>query len=76
MAHPLPGCAAPQQTALPRHPARAPAPSEWSNRRRVKSTVSSDTYDPLRTAAERIGGQIAAAMNCQQPGEMIAFHKP
>jgi len=38
--------------------------------------VSSDTYDPLRTAAERIGGQIAAAMNCQQPGEMIAFHKP
>jgi integrase len=32
--------------------------------------------DPLRTAAERIGGQIAAAMNRQPAGEVIAFHKP
>jgi integrase len=32
--------------------------------------------NPLRTAAERIGGQIAAAMNRQLDGEVFAFQKP
>jgi integrase len=32
--------------------------------------------DPLRAAADRVSGDIAAAMTRRQGGEVIAFHKP